>query len=189
MYQNPLNTVCKLPTEHEMVIFDDTAFAQMLMSESGPKDYQSAVNFSKMCTIRVSFVKGWGNDYHRQDVTSTPCWIEIHLSSPMKWIDNILRQLESPDNHITSVSWKGCVSLSENVPISENVNKDFEKLTRLKNPSYFEFYIFYPIVFYKTDPSCCPPNCPAWPEPVVIRWLLFKSTWTFTKDWTLDFLS
>ena len=87
-----------------MVIFDDTAFAQMLMSESGPKDYQSAVNFSKMCTIRVSFVKGWGNDYHRQDVTSTPCWIEIHLSSPMKWIDNILRQLESPENHITSVS-------------------------------------------------------------------------------------
>ena len=54
IYQNHPTTVCKVPPENELIIFDDSSFASLL-TESAKKDYQSVFELSKMCTIRYMF--------------------------------------------------------------------------------------------------------------------------------------
>jgi len=46
----------------------------------------------KLCVLRMSFVKGWGPDYHRQNIKQCPCWIEVTLNEAMKHLDKVLLQ-------------------------------------------------------------------------------------------------
>lgn len=97
------NAVAKVHPGNSLKIFDIRDFRQILES-SVSKGYKAVYDLTKLCTVRISFVKGWGSDYHRADATSTPCWIEIHLHGPLQWLDKTLSHMGSPMDNIGSRS-------------------------------------------------------------------------------------
>lgn len=39
-------------------------------------------------SVRISFAKGWGPKYSRQEITSCPCWLEV-LLAPCRWTPHV----------------------------------------------------------------------------------------------------
>ncbi|VDK18111.1 unnamed protein product, partial [Anisakis simplex] len=117
-------TVCKITNGISLKIFDMSKFRELLAESAQYRSFDASYELTKMTIIRMSFVKGWGSEYQRQDITSTPCWIEIHLHTPLstyvfgekydeysrtlsiqfQWLDETLLRMGPPPNPISSIS-------------------------------------------------------------------------------------
>lgn len=96
-------TVVKIANKCSLKIFDEQCFRRLL-AECSTRGFDASYELTKMTIIRMSFVKGWGAEYQRKDVTSTPCWIEIHLHAPLTWLDQVLKHMTPPPRPISSIS-------------------------------------------------------------------------------------
>lgn len=98
-----LNAVSKVFPGYTLKVFQSKLFAQLLR-ESVDVGYDTVHELANMCLVNVSFVKGWGSHYYRQQVSACPCWIEVRLNGAFHWLDRVLKEMGSSTNPVTSVS-------------------------------------------------------------------------------------
>lgn len=65
----------RVPADYCLCVFDPVKAAQKNNNLYFQKTY-GPIDKNSIC---VSFVKGWGSRYSRQEITSCPCWLEILL--------------------------------------------------------------------------------------------------------------
>lgn len=54
-------------------------YRMMAEERLGPVDVNS---------VRISFLKGWGQTYKRMDLKSCPCWLEV-LLNPCHFVESV----------------------------------------------------------------------------------------------------
>ncbi|XP_062122681.1 LOW QUALITY PROTEIN: mothers against decapentaplegic homolog 6 [Drosophila sulfurigaster albostrigata] len=72
-----LDRVCKVMPGYCLKAFD-THRAQWLACKQSQHNQQ--LGPIDRFSMKISFAKGWGNTYKRQDVMGCPCWLEVHFT-------------------------------------------------------------------------------------------------------------
>ena len=100
------HSVVKVPPGSSACVFRLETFTKAIQHNLQLENYtyDTIFNMSTMCTVRVSFVKGWGTSYKRAKITQCPCWIDLTLNGPLRMLDKVLRYLHPPLASLSSGS-------------------------------------------------------------------------------------
>lgn len=76
--------VYRVPPGFCLNIFDHTKILQLPYGSGTTRTSNQTSGFASgpvdINSVRISFAKGWGPKYSRQEVTSCPCWLEVLLA-------------------------------------------------------------------------------------------------------------
>lgn len=90
-----LATVYRLPQGTKIRVFDKLTFEELLVQAKN-QGYNTVYSLLSMCHIRISYIKGWGEQYRRQTITATPCWVEVQFPEPLQVLDKVLMEMAGP---------------------------------------------------------------------------------------------
>lgn len=90
--------VYRVPPGFCLNIFDRTKILQLPYGNGTTRTSNQASGFASgpvdINSVRISFAKGWGPKYSRQEVTSCPCWLEV-LLAPCRWSLQLIMKVHS----------------------------------------------------------------------------------------------
>jgi len=94
-----LTTVYRLLPGHGFIVFPSSTFEYMTMEaqREGPEAVQA---LKQLCRVRVSFGKGWGDNYRVRYALGLPVWVEILFIAAMDELDDLaltLRRLQNQE--------------------------------------------------------------------------------------------
>uniref|UniRef100_A0A0N4Z6K3 MH2 domain-containing protein n=1 Tax=Parastrongyloides trichosuri TaxID=131310 RepID=A0A0N4Z6K3_PARTI len=86
--------VYRLSPGTDLTIYDNNLFNNMLMKTKNDGNI-GLINLQQYYQTRISFIKGWGENYRRKSITDSPCWLEILILKPMMMIDNLMMEMNT----------------------------------------------------------------------------------------------
>lgn len=72
-------------------LFDIKLFEELLR-EASTHGYNALYMLQVYCLCRISFVKGWGQQYRRQTIISCPMWIEVQFPRSLQMLDEVMME-------------------------------------------------------------------------------------------------
>jgi hypothetical protein len=94
--------ILKLTSQERREIFCSQFFAEKMRDAVHCGQYDDVQKTQYMCSVRLSFIKGWGPGYIRKEIISSPCWLEILLLKNLAWYDSVITEMGAPGGRLSS---------------------------------------------------------------------------------------
>lgn len=60
-------------------------------------EYVNVLELTKLAGFEFSFIKGYGENYKRINISQTPCWFYIVIADAREYIDKMLNEMTGPN--------------------------------------------------------------------------------------------